>query len=91
MKIISTTFLAFGLLATSAAFADDKAGKTTEEAAKTGGNAVVDGAKTAGRTTRDFVKGGSDSASVTAKKNAKHTSEHAKSGGRKTKAASEDK
>jgi hypothetical protein len=58
-------------------------------AAKTGGHAAGDAAKTFGRSTKAFFKGGPDEAKATWKENAAKTKEDAHQGGRATKAAAE--
>jgi hypothetical protein len=72
--------LALGL-APSMAFAKtdyEAAKQTVKKAAKTTGDAVVDGGKTVGRSTKAFFKGGSDSAKKSWDENAGDTKRDAK-------------
>jgi hypothetical protein len=82
-------FVIAGLLSVSVSTAvrADKTKGTVENAAKTGGDAVVDGSRAVGRTTRAFFKGGASAAKSTWKGNARKTGQDAKANGRATRAA----
>lgn len=67
------TAAAFALLLAPAAFADDKVKDTADHAAKTGIDAVVDGARTVGRTTKAAVQSGTPAARATWDANADKT------------------